>query len=255
MSMALLNLSFAACGFLGIYHLGVATALQRHAGKLLTAAQAFAGASGGALVAAVLATVPDKLEHCKEFTYRFAHDVRKQKLGAATPGYDFMSKLREGIEQILPPDAHEVAGDRLHVSITHRETGANRLVSSFASREDLVKVLLASSFVPVYAGMNAVEYKGEKWIDGGLTDSLPVLPVGRTITVSPFSGRLDICPQHDGLLNLRIRVMKQEIMLSADNLTRLGQALFPPEPARLETLCQQGHDDAVRFLKKENWLC
>ncbi|XP_066562053.1 patatin-like phospholipase domain-containing protein 4 isoform X2 [Amia ocellicauda] len=233
MSMALLNLSFAACGFLGIYHLGVATALQRHAGKLLTAAQAFAGASGGALVAAVLATVPDKLEHCKEFTYRFAHDVRKQKLGAATPGYDFMSKLREGIEQILPPDAHEVAGDRLHVSITHRETGANRLVSSFASREDLVK----------------------KWIDGGLTDSLPVLPVGRTITVSPFSGRLDICPQHDGLLNLRIRVMKQEIMLSADNLTRLGQALFPPEPARLETLCQQGHDDAVRFLKKENWLC
>ncbi|MBN3303069.1 PLPL4 protein, partial [Amia calva] len=244
--MALLNLSFAACGFLGIYHLGVATALQRHAGKLLTAAQAFAGASGGALVAAVLATVPDKLEV-------LCADTLKKRTRLENEHCFLVS--REGIEQILPPDAHEVAGDRLHVSITHRETGANRLVSSFASREDLVKVLLASSFVPVYAGMNAVEYKGEKWIDGGLTDSLPVLPVGRTITVSPFSGRLDICPQHDGLLNLRIRVMKQEIMLSADNLTRLGQALFPPEPARLETLCQQGHDDAVRFLKKENWLC
>ncbi|XP_035390845.1 patatin-like phospholipase domain-containing protein 4 isoform X2 [Electrophorus electricus] len=159
--MALVNLSFAACGFLGIYHLGVVAALLRHGDKLLDSLRACAGASAGALVAAVVVTAPDKLEHCKEFTYRFANNVRKQKLGALSPGYDFMLELRDGMEEILPPDAHLLANKCLHVSITHFKTGKNRMVSSFTTREDLIKVLLASSFVPVYAGMKPVEFQGQ----------------------------------------------------------------------------------------------
>ncbi|XP_061083033.1 patatin-like phospholipase domain-containing protein 4 isoform X2 [Conger conger] len=159
--MAVLNLSFAACGFLGIYQLGVLGAVLRHGERLLQAVQACAGASAGALVATVLVTAPDRLEQCKDFTYRFASEVRSQRLGAVTPGYDFMLTLREGIEEILPPDAHQMAGDRLHISLTNSRTRRNRMVSGFASREDLIKVLLASSFVPVYAGINAVEYQGQ----------------------------------------------------------------------------------------------
>lgn len=60
--MTVLNLSFAACGFLGIYHLGAAGAFLRHGGKLLGSLRACAGASAGALVAAVMITAPDKLE-------------------------------------------------------------------------------------------------------------------------------------------------------------------------------------------------
>lgn len=81
--------------------------------------------------------------------------------GAVTPGYDFMKRLREGIESILPSNAHEIAENRLYVSVTNVRNGKNYLFSNFASREDLIKVLLASSFVPVYAGMKPVEYKGE----------------------------------------------------------------------------------------------
>ena len=44
------------------------------------------------------------------------------------------------MEAILPPNAHELAHDRLHVSITNTETRENYLVSSFPSREDLIKV-------------------------------------------------------------------------------------------------------------------
>lgn len=50
-----MNLSFAGCGFLGVYHLGVAKALSQHGSKLLLNTQKFAGASAGALVAAALA--------------------------------------------------------------------------------------------------------------------------------------------------------------------------------------------------------
>ncbi|XP_068777557.1 patatin-like phospholipase domain-containing protein 4 isoform X4 [Struthio camelus] len=156
-----LNLSFAACGFLGIYHLGAAAALYRHGKKLLKVVKAFAGASAGSLAATVLLAVPENIEECKQFAYEFAEEIRKLDFGAVTPGYDFMKRLRGGIESILPSNAHEIAENRLYVSITNTKNGENYLISSFASREDLIKVLLASSFVPVYAGIKPVEYKGE----------------------------------------------------------------------------------------------
>lgn len=60
--MTLLNLSFHAAGFLGIYHLGAAKAFLRHGDKLLGVLKAYAGASAGALVASLMVTAPDKLE-------------------------------------------------------------------------------------------------------------------------------------------------------------------------------------------------
>ncbi|XP_030057489.1 patatin-like phospholipase domain-containing protein 4 isoform X1 [Microcaecilia unicolor] len=249
-----LNLSFAACGFLGIYHLGAATAFLKHGQNMLKTVKAFAGASSGSLVATLLLTAPDKTKECQTFTYKFAEEVRNQTFGAATPGYDFINSLRAGIESILPSNAHEVAENRLFVSITNIRTRENYLVSNFASREDLIKVLLASSFVPVYAGIKAVEYKGEKWMDGGLTNRLPVLPWGRTVTVSPFSGRMDVCPQDNGMSKLHFTLAQQDTTISLANLERLNHALFPPKREKMESLFQNGFNDTVLFLLKENWF-
>lgn len=49
------NLSFAGCGFLGIYHIGVASCLLEQAPEFVTGAARLYGASAGALTAAVLA--------------------------------------------------------------------------------------------------------------------------------------------------------------------------------------------------------
>ncbi|XP_065772642.1 patatin-like phospholipase domain-containing protein 4 isoform X2 [Muntiacus reevesi] len=157
-----INLSFAACGFLGVYHLGAASALCKHGRKLLKDVKAFAGASAGSLVASVLLTAPQKIEECNKFTYDFAEEIRRQSFGALTPSYDFMARLRSGVESILPANAHELAHDRLHVSITNTRTGRNCLVCLFPSREHLIQVLLASSFLPIYAGMEPVEYEGQR---------------------------------------------------------------------------------------------
>ncbi|KAM9327637.1 patatin-like phospholipase domain-containing protein 4 [Pholidichthys leucotaenia] len=252
--MTILNLSFAACGFLGIYHLGAVEGFLRHGDKLLASLRACAGASAGALVAAVMMTAPDKLEHCKEFTFRLAESVRQQRFGAITPGYDFMLTLREGIEEILPSEAHSLAHDCLYVSLTHSESGKNYIVSNFTSREDLIKALLASSFVPIYAGLKPVEFRGKKWIDGGFTDSLPILPFGRTITVSPFAGLQDVCPVHRGYMNTQLRLANMNIMFSVENIKRLNQALFPPSTSTMHSLCEEGYADALRFLKREKWM-
>ncbi|XP_077150844.1 patatin-like phospholipase domain-containing protein 4 isoform X2 [Ranitomeya variabilis] len=156
-----LNLSFSACGFLGIYHLGAASALVTHGQKLLSRVKVFAGASAGSLVATVLLTAPHKIQESKDFLYTFSEDFRKQFPGVVKPRFDFMKHLREGIETILPAQAHEIAENRLYVSITNSKRLENCLVSSFASRGELIKVLLASCFVPLYAGVSAVNYKGE----------------------------------------------------------------------------------------------
>ncbi|XP_072513845.1 patatin-like phospholipase domain-containing protein 4 isoform X2 [Salminus brasiliensis] len=229
--MTVVNLSFAACGFMGIYHLGTVEALLRHGDRLLASLRACAGASAGALAASVVVTAPDKLEHCKEFTYMFASNVRRQTLGALTPRYDFMLELRDGIEDILPADAHLLANERLHISITNSKTGKNNIVSSFTSRDELIK----------------------KWIDGGFTDSLPILPVGRTITVSPFSGSQDICPRHSGHRKLHLRLANMTVICSRDNIKRLNQALFPPPLPRMQAVHQEGYEDALRFLRTEGW--
>ncbi|XP_047211776.1 patatin-like phospholipase domain-containing protein 4 isoform X1 [Girardinichthys multiradiatus] len=252
--MTILNLSFAACGFLGIYHLGAVGAFLRHGEKLLGSLRACAGASAGALAAAVMITAPDKLEHCTEFTYRFAESVRQQRFGAITPGYNFIPTLREGLEEILPSEAHSLANDRLYVSLTHSRTGRNHTVSRFTSRDELIKALLASSFVPVYSGLKPVEFNGQKWIDGGFTDSLPILPVGRTITVSPFAGLQDVCPAHRGRINTQLTLANMNIMFSMENIKRLKQALFPPSPGTMHALCEEGHTDAVQFLKREDLM-
>lgn len=50
------NISFAGCGFLGVYHIGVASCLREHAPFLVANATHIYGASAGALTATALVT-------------------------------------------------------------------------------------------------------------------------------------------------------------------------------------------------------
>ncbi|XP_052025560.1 patatin-like phospholipase domain-containing protein 4 isoform X3 [Apodemus sylvaticus] len=201
------HLSFSACGFLGIYHLGAATMLCTRGRGLLRDITGFAGASAGALVATMLLTAPERLEACTRFVFAFAEETRMQALGPVTPGYNFMARLRGGIDSILPQHAHTLAQGRLHVSVTSMADRRSHLVSSFTSRDDLIT----------------------RWMDGGLTDSLPVLPMGHTLTFSPFSGRADVSPRDPGWPGVCVSFAKQDITISMANLVRAWQMLFPPD--------------------------
>ncbi|KAK7880207.1 hypothetical protein WMY93_033126 [Mugilogobius chulae] len=250
-AMSAVNLSFAACGFMGIYHLGAVGAFLRHCPRIKASPgacpAACAGASAGALVAAVVITAPEKLQECTDFTYSFARSVRKQPLGAVTPGYDFMRKLRDGIDRILPPDAHSRANDRLFISLTHSKPERTSSSPGTAPEKSC-----SSSFVPFYAGLKPVEFRGERWVDGGFTDSLPILPFGRTVTVSPFSGPQDVCPVHRGRSKRHLQLANMKVTFSLENIKRLNRALFPPTEAQMQRFYREGFDDTLRFMHRED---
>ena len=134
-----MNLSFAGCGFHGIYHIGVISCLQRHGKNIMKDISRYGGASAGSLVAALLAT-STPLEHGLKFTMELSTKVRTYFLGALNPSFDLMQHLDDELKRYLPQDAHKRASGRLYVSLSRFPRGENSIVSQFESREDLIQV-------------------------------------------------------------------------------------------------------------------
>ncbi|XP_064639179.1 patatin-like phospholipase domain-containing protein 4 [Lineus longissimus] len=246
------NLSFAGCGFLGIYHLGAAACIVKHGQGLLKNVERYGGASAGSLVAATLLCGRDKLQHCIDFTYNLAREIKKKPLGALTPGYNLIVPLEKFLREMLPEDAHDIAKDRLFISVTNMRTKKNEVFSEYESREELIQCLLASCFIPAYAGFRLPKIRNQKYADGGITDNLPKFEEGQTISVSPFSGGQNICPKDKNGLGMYINVVNQEFQVNLHNGARVLHALFPPKRRTLESYYQKGVRDAERFLIEED---
>lgn len=133
-------LSFSGCGFLGVYHIGVARCLQIHGADLLQTINKFAGASAGSLAAAVLGICPDKVLKCKRMTYDLAEVVRKQRFGALKAGFRLSTHVEKMVDSVLPADAHDIATNKVFISVTRKKCGKNFVISEFSSRSELIQV-------------------------------------------------------------------------------------------------------------------
>ncbi|XP_046714859.1 patatin-like phospholipase domain-containing protein 2 isoform X2 [Silurus meridionalis] len=248
------NISFAGCGFLGIYHVGVAAGLQEHAPFLIENAQHIYGASAGSLTATALLS-GISLGEAGAGIIHVAKEARKRFLGPMHPSFNLPKIMRRMLFQILPHDAYSRASGRLGISLTRVTDGENVIVSHFNSNEELVQACVCSAFIPVYCGLIPPTLQGVRYVDGGITDNLPQYELKNTITVSPFSGESDICPRDYSSTNLHeLRFTNTSIQFTLSNLYRVSRALFPPDPQVLETMCQQGYKDALYFLKKNGLL-
>uniref|UniRef100_A0A8C3W7M3 triacylglycerol lipase n=1 Tax=Catagonus wagneri TaxID=51154 RepID=A0A8C3W7M3_9CETA len=247
------NISFAGCGFLGVYHVGVASCLREHAPFLVANAKHIYGASAGALVATALVTRVS-LGETGASIIEVSKEARKRFLGPLHPSFNLVKTLRGWMLKILPADSHERANGRLGISLTRVSDGENVIITHFTSREELIQANVCSTFIPVYCGLIPPVLQGERFVDGGISDNLPLYELKNTITVSPFSGESDICPQ-DSSTNLHeFRVTNTSIQFSLRNLYRLSKALFPPEPLVLREMCKQGYRDGLRFLRRNGLL-
>jgi len=242
-----MNVSFAGCGFLGLYHVGVASCLKTYAPQLYISK--VSGASAGSMAAlALLADLP--LGDMTSQVLKIATEARKCTLGPFSPSFNINQILLDGLQNILPEDVHEKINGKLHVSLTKVYDGKNLLVNQFSSKQEVVDVILASAFIPIFSGWLPPRYRGIRVIDGGYSDNLPVLDTN-TVTVSPFCGDSDICPQDDYILTvLQVQIAGTSIEMSKDNMIRLSRVLIPPDPEVLSRYCKQGFEDALRFLQR-----
>lgn len=241
------NLSFCGCGFLGIYHVGVASCFHEYAPQL--SMHKISGSSAGALVAVAHICGNLQLAYATTDILRVAIDARARALGPFHPSFDITSTIREALERGLPEDVHLKASGKLHVSLTRVYDGENVIISEFGSKEDVISVLVCSCFIPFWSGLVAPKYKGVTYVDGGFSNNLLILD-NKTVTVSPFAGEADICPEDDTLNLLQINLSNTSFSLSPNNLYRLSHALLPPPPEVLSDLCEQGFADGIRFLQR-----
>ena len=192
------SFSFCGCSWMLFYHLGVASAIQQ---QLVRPAEvSFCGASCGSLVAAALA-IDVPMDRVLAFGLEL-HAASDSRL--AGPMGDMSRIVRTGLEGLLPIDAHEqmnrltAAGGKLVVSLSVWEPPmALRNVldqrETFCSRDELIDLLLASCYIPLY--YEDMQWYGQKLVfDGGATDNMPVIDK-HTVTVSPKCAAAVISPR------------------------------------------------------------
>lgn len=206
--------------------------------------------------------------------FRVVNEARSHSLGPFSPSFNIQTCLLEGLQKFLPEDAHLRVTGRLHISLTRVYDGKNVIISQYNSREDVLQALLCACFIPVFSGLLPPRFHGVRYMDGAFSDNLPTLDEN-TVTVSPFCGESDICPRdnssqlfHVSLFFVTLFILKKtnyfhliqvnwantSIELSKQNINRFGRILFPPKPEVLSSFCQQGFDDALRFLHRNNLI-
>ncbi|XP_067902124.1 patatin-like phospholipase domain-containing protein 2 [Heterodontus francisci] len=247
------SISFAGCGFLGIYHIGVASCLCEHAPHLVHNAKNIYGASAGALTACALVSGACLGESGANII-DVSKEARKRFLGPLHPSFNLVKIIRSRLYKGLPDNAHELATGRLGISLTRVSDGENVLVTVFNNKEELVQACICSTFIPVYCGLIPPTLQGVRYVDGGITDNLPQYELKNTITVSPFAGESDICPRDCSSNMHELRITNTSIQFNLQNLYRLSKALFPPEPEVMRDMCKQGYSDALDFLKRNALL-
>ncbi|XP_019969545.1 patatin-like phospholipase domain-containing protein 2 [Paralichthys olivaceus] len=247
------NISFAGCGFLGIYHVGVASCLLEQAPFLVLNARHIYGASAGALTATALVTGVC-LGEAGASIIDVAKDARKRFLGPMHPSFNLVRIVRHMLRRSLPPDCHLQANGRLGISLTRVADGENVLVTQYNNKEEVVQACVCSAYIPVYCGLIPPTLQGVRYVDGGISDNLPQYELKNTITVSPFSGESDICPKDTSTNIHELRFTNTSIQFTLTNLYRVSRALFPPDPIVMKAMCKQGYKDALDFLKRNGLL-
>ncbi|XP_042352486.1 1-acylglycerol-3-phosphate O-acyltransferase Pnpla3-like [Plectropomus leopardus] len=247
------SISFAGCGFMGIYYVGASSCILERFPRFVQDASKIYGASAGALMAAVL-TIGIPLEKCCADLMFMAKEGRKHKLGPLHPAYNLMQIVQESLQRCLPEDAHVRASGKLCVSLTRVSDGKNQLVSEFDTREELIEALVCSCFVPFYCGVIPPTYRGVHYVDGAVSDNLPQCHQRNTVTFSAYAGESDLCPRGSRLNFYEVRFNNVSIQVNSENMYRVTSTFFPPPPQAMAEICHNGYIDALRFLQENNLI-
>lgn len=104
--------------------------------------------------------------------------------------------------------------------------------------------------LPVYCFIASNILLLKMCIDGGLTDNLPVTSNPHLITVTPFSGEADICPNDSSSIHQTF-ICGITAQVCWSNIRKSVGAILPMKWEEVETLYHQGYQDTLHFLERE----
>lgn len=192
-----LALSFGGSGLMLVYQAGVASAFHSCPEFMARVARVL-GTSGGACVSVMLLACPELIDTALEHYCRGALFKGATLADAMDPSLRLLPRFVEELG-LLPPDAYrKLAGaDGGPVFTAHvtplRLPLTNVAIGDFRDNEEVLKAVCASCCL----NPRGVQLRGERCVDGGLSDSLPLcedLSLD-TVTVSPFGGSgIDVAP-------------------------------------------------------------
>ncbi|XP_049627632.1 patatin-like phospholipase domain-containing protein 5 [Suncus etruscus] len=181
-------------------------------------------------------------------------ELEETVLNLFHPSYWSLDYIQERLEECLPPDVHVVASKHLGICITHMPDGQNCVITDFASKEEVIQALICSMFLPFYCGVIPPKFRGQYYIDGALTVSLPFAECPHTITVTPFHGTADICPKSPSPNFHEIFSCKTSFQFSTYNVYYGIRSLLPPPIEMVANNARQGYLDALRFLERRGLI-
>ncbi|KAM4738315.1 patatin-like phospholipase domain-containing protein 2 [Anableps anableps] len=246
------DISFSGSGFLATYQLGVVLCFLKYAPWILQSAPHILGASAGSVVAAAVVCKINPTAIWDEIIL-FAKQVMAVPFGPLNPSVSVFKWLESVLRKHLPSDAHHFASGRLGVAVTRLSDGMHLIMSEFQSKEEVVKALLCSCFVPGYCGFLPPVFKGVHYMDGGLSGLQPLLSESscRTLTVCPFSGEADICPADPPCMT-ELVVTGALLKFNMANSFRIINGLYPVTLETVEQAFHVGYKDAINFLQSND---
>uniref|UniRef100_A0A8C3T9E4 Adipose triglyceride lipase n=1 Tax=Chelydra serpentina TaxID=8475 RepID=A0A8C3T9E4_CHESE len=158
----------------------------------------------------------------KEFFHEAMEEVRKVSKLNVCPGYRPLRIIEKGLSQKLPENSHQLASGKLCISVTRLLDLQNVIISEYRSKEELIQVTVA--LFPMYLE------EGERYIDGGISNVQPGSDSETMITVSPYTGEVDICPRDCPAYFNCISFFQSTFQLSVENVCRFSYSIFPPSP-------------------------
>ncbi|XP_075408723.1 patatin-like phospholipase domain-containing protein 5 [Tenrec ecaudatus] len=243
------SMSFAGAGFLALYHVGATQCMKERAPRLISGARRFYGSSSGALQALGIVT-GKPVEFCCSHLLGMVRVIKGLSLGIFHPAFAPIEHITWALQESLPADAHILASKQLGISLTRWSDNKNVIVTEFATRDELIQAMVCSIYLPFYCGVIPPEFRGERYVDGALSNNMPLEDKNSTITVAPFPGKQDICPQSPLAGMHEFQVTRTRFQFYLKNIFRAYYAILPPSPEVLADICRQGYLDTLRFLER-----
>ncbi len=162
------DIVFSGGGLKGYYNFGAAEIIKKLMANKQIKIRNYIGVSVGAYVAVFL--LMGISIHSIRSVYEFARSNKKK--------HDLNKIILKACDKLLPDDAHTICNGKVKIVVSQLTVKGMVpvIIDHFNSKEHLMKVLHATSFIPFFTSnnMSGIEIDGKTYYDGAFTNNLPI---------------------------------------------------------------------------------